>query len=331
MLINNRSALECWERGLARDAVLVEDCSQLRVCGAKEYSGCRDGRLAEFSRPIEVLASAHQLRSYSREWTCRFWSKELPKGSVYRIPHSPFAISAPWFCFLQMAARMPFGQAMLLGMELCGNYSTLPFSHSAISSYRLREWETRNGYVERKPLISPEQLVAGISAAVGAQSESKALAAARRIQPNAFSPGESRYAIRLFSPVKRGGYGLPPAFMNVPIPLPERLRRITGRGDYIIDFYYPKEQLAIEFDGGYHWNGKQRLDDNLRELVLNDLGIDVIRVDKHQLESQAAMEVSVRTIAKRIGFRVRKPSDSSLEKRSELQKQILDFTYDLYA
>jgi len=218
----------------------------------------------------------------------------------------------------------------MLGMELCGSYSTLPFSHAARSPYTPTAKEHQRGYVERAALTNPHEIVEHLETVLGNGSEAKALAAARHLVGNAHSPAESRYFIRLYTSAKRGGYGFPKPLLNARLPLPPDLQQLTGRTEYVIDFLHPKQHLGVEYDGGYHWNDEQRLADNLRELVLNELGIEVVRVDKHQLESLEAMDISAQAISKRLGIRLRRPSDSTLKKRKELQDQLLDFGFDLY-
>lgn len=331
VLLNVRSACECWERGFAHAAVPFQMDARVRLSASRGLLEHVGDALPLLSRPYEVLVADRSRRSSSELCRCRLWTRPIPAGALYRIGGTRILVAAPWFCFLQMATRMPLPQAVRLGMEMCGGHSTLPFSRAADSTYEPDEEELARGYVERPAICQPPGLVAGVASAVCAGGESRALAAARLVAGNSRSPAESRFFIRMFLPSARGGYGLPWPELNVERSLPPDIRALAGVGKYVCDFYYPHKRLAIEFDGGYHWNGAQRLDDNLRELVLNSLNVDVVRVDRHQLESLEAMDLSVREVARHLGFRVRKPSESICAKRLSLQSEMLDYSFDLYA
>ena len=66
---------------------------------------------------------------------------------------------------------------------------------------------------------------------------------------------------------------------------PIRFQRQKSIGDYIVDFYCAKVHLAIELDGEYHNTEKQYSDDTNRTLELNKLGIEVIRFNNSDLDS----------------------------------------------
>lgn len=48
-------------------------------------------------------------------------------------------------------------------------------------------------------------------------------------------------------------------------------------GNYILDFYAPSIKLAVELDGGQHYEDQAALYDKERSLYLNNLGIRVLR------------------------------------------------------
>jgi very-short-patch-repair endonuclease len=48
-------------------------------------------------------------------------------------------------------------------------------------------------------------------------------------------------------------------------------------GDYIVDFYCPKARLAIEVDGGYHSTADTVGNDKVRDEIMRNLGITVLR------------------------------------------------------
>ena len=48
-------------------------------------------------------------------------------------------------------------------------------------------------------------------------------------------------------------------------------------GNYVLDFYSPEYKLAIEADGGQHYEDIGRKKDEIRTRELSELGIEIIR------------------------------------------------------
>jgi very-short-patch-repair endonuclease len=58
-----------------------------------------------------------------------------------------------------------------------------------------------------------------------------------------------------------------------------KFRRQFSVANYVIDFYCPKEKLAIELDGAYHFTPYQMAKDKQRDAFLNSIGIRVLRFE----------------------------------------------------
>lgn len=58
-----------------------------------------------------------------------------------------------------------------------------------------------------------------------------------------------------------------------------KFRRQHSVGGYILDFYCPSANLAIELDGQVHLSGNAREYDRARRIYLEDKGITVVRVE----------------------------------------------------
>ncbi len=56
-----------------------------------------------------------------------------------------------------------------------------------------------------------------------------------------------------------------------------KFRRQFSIGNYILDFYSPEYKLAIEADGGQHYEDIGRKKDEARTKELSKLGIEIIR------------------------------------------------------
>ena len=58
---------------------------------------------------------------------------------------------------------------------------------------------------------------------------------------------------------------------------PVRFTRQKSIGKYIVDFYCAKARLAVELDGGGHYNTESQEKDNRRTVELEQLGIKELR------------------------------------------------------
>jgi very-short-patch-repair endonuclease len=58
-----------------------------------------------------------------------------------------------------------------------------------------------------------------------------------------------------------------------------KFRRQHSIGNYILDFYCPSHDLAIELDGADHFTEAGLRYDALRDAYLNSLGITVLRIE----------------------------------------------------
>ena len=59
--------------------------------------------------------------------------------------------------------------------------------------------------------------------------------------------------------------------------LPQTVQRQKVIGDYVVDFYYASAKIVIELDGVQHQNEVGAKADQKRDLVLNEMGITVLR------------------------------------------------------
>ncbi len=52
---------------------------------------------------------------------------------------------------------------------------------------------------------------------------------------------------------------------------------------YIVDFYCKPLNLVIEVDGGYHEDEAQRIKDNERQLVMEEMGLNFLRFSEKEV------------------------------------------------
>ena len=58
-----------------------------------------------------------------------------------------------------------------------------------------------------------------------------------------------------------------------------KFRRQASIGNYIVDFYYPSEKIAIELDGQVHTTDKAVAYDKVRDTYLKSVGVKVLRFE----------------------------------------------------
>jgi len=63
-----------------------------------------------------------------------------------------------------------------------------------------------------------------------------------------------------------------------------KFRRQHGIGDYIVDFYCPELNLAVEVDGETHYTSQGKQHDAKRESYLDELGIVILRFTNRQIK-----------------------------------------------
>ena len=80
-----------------------------------------------------------------------------------------------------------------------------------------------------------------------------------------------------------------------------KFRRQFPVGGYILDFYCPDFRLAIEADGGQHYENKVKDQDDLRTRELNNLGIEMMRFTDREIltNSDGVVEAIQNAIAKK--------------------------------
>ncbi len=66
---------------------------------------------------------------------------------------------------------------------------------------------------------------------------------------------------------------------------PIRFNRQRPIGNYIVDFYSSRAQVAIEVDGCQHYEEQNLANDAIRTSIINEFGIDVIRFSNHDIKT----------------------------------------------
>ncbi|MDJ0761468.1 MAG: endonuclease domain-containing protein [Myxococcota bacterium] len=82
-----------------------------------------------------------------------------------------------------------------------------------------------------------------------------------------------------------------------------RFRRQHPIGPFIADFYCADAGLVIELDGGIHNEQERQKQDKLRDKAINDHGLETLRFDNRDIETN--LEGVIEIIKKKLRERVR--------------------------
>ena len=317
------SAIEAWDLGLCIRALPVEEIDSIEyACNAEELRQF-DDVFPQLTRPLHILAPNKSARRQSKRWHCHTLSRKLPRHSFFKVTENIY-VAAPYLCFFQFARKLPFAHALLLGMELCGGYSTLRLHREA------GRCAPGKDYLERRALSTPAQLQRYIKAC-GLGKNSVPRRVASLLQAGTASPRESIIHAMIHPSRLQGGFGMEGYEVNGEIQLPREMAIASGVASFRGDFYWREKALILEYDGrDYHADDSQRSYDNFRRTVLGELGIRTICLDKGQFKDLATVEHVMSAVASHLGEEPSETTPRIQKARRLLHRQLLEPDINLY-
>lgn len=196
--------------------------------------------------------------------------------NTYRKVCKDVHVASPELTFAQMASVLSFEELVLLGNELCSGYVRDEFSPT--------------GTAERTPLTTPANIKRVISCAASFRGKANALKALRYLTPLTASPKEVEWATRFVLRNQYGGYGLPAFKSNYYVPIPKSMRHLTDKTHFKIDFCWPAQKVAIEYDSDLHTGSEKIALDTMRRNFLVAKGFKVIGITRIQNNSEREMD-----------------------------------------
>ncbi len=116
---------------------------------------------------------------------------------------------------------------------------------------------------------------------------------------------ESLVYMILRLPHALGGYGLDGAVFNCEIKLKSDAQVLLKQGCCIVDLYYKKAMLAVEYDSFTHHNTpSEQFKDVMRSDILKKLGVEVMHLSTIQLYNSKVCRDFAYDLAKRLGRRI---------------------------
>ncbi len=184
-------------------------------------------------------------------------SRELPKGSFTQT--NGIDVVSPSLMFVQLATELDIHELIILGNLLCSRpYG--PYS---------------------KPQLTKTKLLNYVRAASGLSGRKKALRALNYINNDACSIMEVFLAMFLSLPHALGGLGLKGGIFNYRLSLDDEGINALKKDTCFIDYCFPKEKIAYEYQGEIHSNTIDQ--DSSRIMALTRQKFTVITVTKSQL------------------------------------------------
>lgn len=242
-----------------------------RVASSHDVRSALPAGLSLPDRPIHVVVPDAAARSQSHLVVSHVWGGEIPPGAFVRVGPS-IRVSSPAFTFLQLAQHLDLPGLIRVGYELCGSYSLYS--------------RDERGFCNREPLASPQELVTWSRDVAGRGMRGCRLAssAADQVRGGAESPMEAVLAMLMTLPRRLGGGALGSPELNHRIELPARLGRRLDSRSLRCDLFWPARRLDVEYNSDYAHAGSAGIArDAVRDDVLRELGVTVIRVTRPQM------------------------------------------------
>ncbi|MDO4399910.1 MAG: hypothetical protein Q4D27_03055 [Coriobacteriia bacterium] len=293
LLISDISALSLWDHGIGARARVadIHDLEGFRV-DADVMRAIEPERFG-IARPGDLLVSGGEVRPWSSAWHGHFWNQPLPQESVYQIDDGVY-IASPELAFVRLARRLGYIDAIKLGVELCGRYSTLV--------------PPGEDYLKRPPLTNAEKLVAYVETLYSRSQYGVAHRAARFAADNVESPMECATRILLCLKYRHGCPGFPMPEMNHVIELEGEERRLLRKSSLRCDAYWERPAVAVEYKGSVHEGESSLRKDTARENILLSRGITVVPATYASLSTDAGFACLCEALAKALGKRLRFPA-----------------------
>ncbi len=190
-------------------------------------------------RPLEILVPDTRSRLRMQSVKSHVCSLTLPSKPIIWLDEHASMVS-PELLFLQMAASFSLPALVMLGYELCGNFS--------------RDWQDPlfgNAALNVPAATSVVQIAHLLEIASGTPGTTRAHEALGYVADHALSVPEAVLGTMCSLPVQESGYGLGPIALNQRIELHANSSTSKVRARYP-DLLFPFARVGINYDGEGH-------------------------------------------------------------------------------
>lgn len=171
--------------------------------------------------------------------TCAVLERGLPAKSFVPLVGG-ISIPCPELLFLEMDRYMGPLPQLMLGLELCGNFSRDP-----------KEPLSGDARLHIAPATTAEK-VRAYAAEAGLRGHDQSRLLAECLADNAWSPGEALVAAWAALPFTELGYGLGPIRLNERVEAEGDLSSFAAKGSRVPDILLAGTTIGINYDGEGH-------------------------------------------------------------------------------
>ncbi len=252
------------------------------------------------TNPVNITVSKHDERFRKNGKFVHSCELALPAGAI--TIRDGKSVASPELLFLELASKLSIHRLILLGLELCAHPPGEP-SKSITTEQKLNKFLTKTR---------------------GHYGHHNAVRAVKYVKNGSASIMESLAYMILTLPHVLGGYGLSGAVFNYELLLKSK-DGCYAQNRFYMDLFYKEEKLAVEYESfAYHNNPTEQSRDMLRSARLEGQGIVVMRLSTIQLYSKDACGEFARTLAARLGKRIRIRTKKFAEMHNSLRTLLPD-------
>lgn len=296
LFLYGHTAFEYWLRARCRDVAdgnagrhAFRDCAP-SIRSVAHLEKC----MPYLAAPYHCLVPSRSDKRNLANVITHVSSIQYSQGSFVQVAHGIY-ISSPELCFIQLARDSEQERLIFDGYLLCSKFA---FAHETPSE--------QGGLPKRDPVTSTKSIERYLAANSNLPGSAPARKALAHVIDNAASPAEIQTAMRLSTPCRLGGFGLPKPVLNQRIDLSSRARKFASRSYHEADLCWPDAKLILEYDSDReHLNPTTHAEDAIKRGVLEEMGYQVIVVTNLQLRSTEEMGKVAQRIAHRLGVRIR--------------------------
>lgn len=259
--------------------------------------------------PLRLMVPSGNMRYSRAAYKYTVESKPLPAGA-FLSASKQICVASPELCVIQAAKKLSIPRLLELCMELCGTYALMK--------------ESARGFITRNhQLMTVSSLKDFLNRCNSASLNRKLAPWLAYIAEGSHSPMETREHLLMSLPKRIGGYGMPPAVLNMRVDLNDHESALSSRGFFLCDMCWPEQKVVVEYDGqSDHASAKDRADDATRQNILVSRGYAVFVITAKQIYDAREFDSIVKDIAHHLGFRLKSFPDDWAFRRDNLRNEL---------
>lgn len=219
---------------------------------------------------------------------------------------------SPEAALVSVATKCDFVSLVELGSLLC-------------SCFYLCE-DREFGIAQRQiPLASPKSISAFISKNPNLPGAVLTKRCLGHMVANAESPMEVKVAMLMCLPRRYGGGALPLPELGFSVNIPDCYRKTSNVGTFRYDFFWPSNNLEVEYDSdAVHAATEKLFRDARRRNIIQALGVTSLSLTRGQVMHEAAFEEFIRELYSMQGIRYRIPTAQHKAAQRKLRMRLFD-------